>query len=431
MALRGIFTEVLHESTDIPVEKTNEIKDLMAPEYRASDELLQVTLLEHVDALQKSLRGMRQLSPVELYNLVSTRSATNARSTIFRIRKLTADRKSALVRWQALQRSQTAMGTAHVRHYPPRKDRAYSCYFCWHGFDTVIKLHAHLLTQEHICLDLAQGYSKMIRKHITKSRLISQTNNSNNSNDNQIVDQTLETTHQQVTAINQNVKSTTTESRHTFGLQQLGPGQKTMLPYLQCMCCGGWLAHNAAERHQCFQEMEEYLTKEIEHMNLHGSPFVCLMCHGRVYDTPAQLQLHLVASHGAHEDLTRCALSEVALCPQAVRSQKSAHLLTVVYHRHLADQHLPSLLLAERLFYMGFAVGGNSVESNAPNDNMPCRAYRTAGPVSKLSSSGACFKESTLKSSTLQPLCTIPMKFICQFPVPCRLFTWIIAISPS
>ncbi|KAF5404298.1 hypothetical protein PHET_01361 [Paragonimus heterotremus] len=372
MALRGIFTEVLHEATDIPVERTNEIKNFLVPEYRASDELLQVTLLEHADALQKSLRGMRQLSPVELYNLVSTRRATNARSTISRIRKLTVDRKAALVRWQALQRSQTAMGTAHVRYYPPKKDRGYSCYFCWQGFDTVIKLHAHLLTQKHICLDLAQGYNKMIRKHITKSRIISQANNSNNGNDNQ----TLETTHQLVTTKNQNVKSITTQSKHTFGLQQLGPGQNTTLPYLQCMYCGGWLTHIVAERHQCFQEMEEYLTKEIQHMNLHGSPFVCLLCHGRVYDTPAQLQLHLVASHGAHEDLTRCALCEVALCPQAVRSQKSTHLLTVVYHRHLADQHLPSLLLAERLFYMGFAVGCNSVESNAPNDNMPYRAYR-------------------------------------------------------
>lgn len=124
-------------------------------------------------------------------------------------------------------------------------------------------------------------------------------------------------------------------------------------------------------------QMYEFLEREMQYMNINGSPFVCLLCRGSVYETPAQLQLHLAASHGADKGVTHCALCEVKFRPPVVATGDEAlRTMATIYQRHLMTEHLPSLELTGKLLYMNPHLIPSDIVSSAPADDIAYRSYR-------------------------------------------------------
>ncbi|CAL8082058.1 unnamed protein product [Calicophoron daubneyi] len=328
-------------------------------EVGASDDLLQVAVLEHIEAMRKAFREYERLNMAEFYHMYATKNSKQAKATIFRIRQLSASRRTEQLRWQALKRRQTAAGPDHVRLHPPRLEGGYRCYFCPNGFSTVTALHAHLLTQEHLCMELPTSYAEVASKP-----QVSRQENNNNSTE----FHPFQVDHRQ----------------HNTNRTDGGRGKKTeklefkniLLPYCRCKYCGGLVQPDALVGHQCFEEMNSFITSEIEHMNLNGSPFVCLLCHGRVYDTPAQLQLHLVTRHGTEGDFGRCPLCGVQFRRPLTETPDAHRLSAIVYQKHLTEEHLPKLELVQKLVYMDSPICPRSASAGAPRDNVPFRAYR-------------------------------------------------------
>ncbi|TGZ73938.1 hypothetical protein CRM22_001226 [Opisthorchis felineus] len=336
-----------------------------------SKALLEVTIMKHKDAMQKSFRSMARLRLTELHKLLGVRNLKSARAVIFWMRQMNANHKTALLRQHALRQRQTMVGnTHHIRYYPPRHDCGHRCYFCPCGFETVTELHAHLSTQEHMCLDLPLTWAQWLRERKNKShRLIThQRNNSNYGMDSQRPFPTGIPDYSTILQRNGLYWSNKPQEDRTV---------KVMLSCFRCIYCGRTMKFHQQSEHQCFQEMNEFLMHETQHMNQHGSPFVCLFCHGRVFDSPTELQLHLVAFHGSQTgDHAKCSLCGVEFRKPAFESQQSRQLKLVVYYRHLVQQHLPSLLLTEKLLYMGINVIPKSAADCAPTDNSVYRSYR-------------------------------------------------------
>ncbi|GAA48104.1 hypothetical protein CSKR_104312 [Clonorchis sinensis] len=342
-----------------------------------SKALLEVTIMEHKDAMQKSFRSMARLKLTELHKLLGVRNLKSARAVIFWMREMNANHKTALLRQHALRQRQTVVGnTQHIRYYPPRQDHGYRCYFCPCGFETVTELHAHLCTQEHMCFDLPLNWAQWLRERRKKShRLI--THQSNNSNYGMDSQRQFPSSISNYSTILKCASLSQRDGLYCSNKAQEDRTVKVMLSYFRCIYCGRTMKFHQQLEHQCFQEMNEFLRRETQHMNQHGSPFVCLLCHGRVFDSPTQLQLHLVAFHGSQTgDYTKCSLCGVEFRKPAFESQQSRQLKLVVYYRHLVQQHLPSLLLSEKLLYMGVSVIPKSLAACAPIDNSVYRSYR-------------------------------------------------------
>ncbi|KER22886.1 hypothetical protein T265_09118 [Opisthorchis viverrini] len=342
-----------------------------------SKALLEVTIMEHKDAMQKSFRSMARLRLTELHKLLGVRNLKSARAVIFWMRQMNANHKTALLRQHALRQRQTVVGnTHHIRYYPPRQDHGHRCYFCPCGFETVTELHAHLSTQEHVCLDLPLTWTQWLRERRIKShRLI--THQKNNSNCGMNSQRPIPSGKPDYSSIPKCASLPQRNDLYRSNKAQEDRTVKVMLSCFRCIYCGRTMKFHQESEHQCFQEMNEFLRRETQHMNQHGSPFVCLLCHGRVFDSPTQLQLHLVAFHGSQTgDHTTCSLCGVEFRKPAFESQQSRQLKLVVYYRHLVQQHLPSLLLTEKLLYMGVNVIRRSVTDCAPIDNSVYRSYR-------------------------------------------------------
>ena len=122
--------------------------------------------------------------------------------------------------------------------------------------------------------------------------------------------------------------------------------------------------------------MERHLLKEFDYMNINGSPFLCLLCRGKVYNTPAQLQLHLVSTHGAENAPNKCALCELEFKEARHNTVDDNKRLIALYQIHINDHHLPYFELVEKLHYAGFPLLPESITEAAPKDNTQNRAYR-------------------------------------------------------
>ncbi|VEL27645.1 unnamed protein product [Protopolystoma xenopodis] len=121
--------------------------------------------------------------------------------------------------------------------------------------------------------------------------------------------------------------------------------------------------------------MLNHLRQEMGHMNKSGSPFICIICQGRLFNTPRELQLHLVSTHGAESGPSRCALCNVDIKPKR-QADDDRRLLRVAYERHVFEEHLPEMELFARLLYAGPYFLPRTLVQAAPLDDSIQRAFR-------------------------------------------------------
>ncbi|VDP83020.1 unnamed protein product, partial [Echinostoma caproni] len=180
-ALNQMFRKVIGDPPPLSSKKKSMKFDKPAEQdCKSSNDLLEVSKLEHADAMRRSFRLLSQLGLDEVRRLYGSHSINRVRAAIFQLRQLQANRRSTVLRLQALKRRQTAMGNAHVRHLPTGINATYTCYFCSCGFSSVTQLHAHLLTQAHLCVNTPLGSgSVMGHKQTAIQVLEGQANNSN------------------------------------------------------------------------------------------------------------------------------------------------------------------------------------------------------------------------------------------------------------
>ncbi|CAH8533800.1 unnamed protein product [Dicrocoelium dendriticum] len=325
----------------------------------------QVAALERVETMIKSLELANTWNLAENRTPLGKRSVEHTHSAKVREHSDSPFRGTAKPQIQSMQSELETMEVGHLRHYDSRNDDGYVCYFCHHGFTTVVDLHAHFLTQEHICLEVP------IRKtHAEESKDVHPQPLTSQANNNNVVER--ETC---VPAFMKIVQPTNRQG-NTAVAKPPSVCRRTMLPHLRCMYCGASLRYNRRSEHSCFEEMSQSLTTELQHMDVYGSPFVCLLCHGRVFDTPSRLQLHLVACHGAGRDFSHCALCEMDLECSHIQSHQAPIALATAYDRHLNECHLPDLLLAEKLLFMCPTAVSETAARTAPTDDVRRRGYR-------------------------------------------------------
>ncbi|THD23093.1 hypothetical protein D915_006081 [Fasciola hepatica] len=382
VALNQVFWEVIGGPSG--ATRSKKIRKSVRPnesECKISKDLLEVSKLEHVEAMKRSFRQLSRLGTEEIDRLHKMQNINHVRATVFHLRQIQANRRSIVLRMQALKRRQTAMGNAHVRAFPSGLGASYTCYFCSISFPSVTDLHAHLLTQEHLCIRLPPGTTiSTDQKRSSLSKVEAQTNNSN------------------ATELSVHDKQTPqTDSELRFLMEKLKGKKKSahikmMLSVYRCMYCGTFLYKGSISDHRCLREMSAFLEREIQYMNMNGSPFVCLLCDGSVYDTPARLQLHLAASHGADRGVTHCTLCEVEFRPPVMsRGDDAVRTMAAIYQRHLMAEHLPSLELTEKLLYISPHLVSWDIVSSAPVDDVAYRSYRCVFPHEQPAGKGAPF----------------------------------------
>lgn len=246
-ALNQLFRQVIGESSrSAPAKMT----DVPVKPSEPSQDLLEVSKLEHVEAMKRSFRQLSRLGTEEVRRLYNMENINRVRSAIFQLRQIQANRRSDVFRWQALKRRQTSMGNAHVRAFPSGYGFGYTCYFCSVGFKSVADLHAHLLTQEHLCIRLAPGTKFVVdQKRTSVATAEEQTNNSNAAE--------LESEDQETSKKDDGLSFPSRSLRRASKIKgrKKSSQVKMMLSVYRCMYCGTYLYKSSIHDHRCLREV--------------------------------------------------------------------------------------------------------------------------------------------------------------------------------
>lgn len=142
-------------------------------------------------------------------------------------------------------------------------------------------------------------------------------------------------------------------SAHLTTLQHLGSPDKKFHknPEFICMLCGSDVPLNSVTKHLCVDKAYKNYWELVNFIDEFGSPNMCLLCRGEVFETPAHLNAHILISHNWKDfdsdqkmkqpTQAKQISSDVLRCPICLSIFKTKDAM--VLHRHVFDDHTPEI----------------------------------------------------------------------------------------
>ena len=140
---------------------------------------------------------------------------------------------------------------------------------------------------------------------------------------------------------------------HLTTLQHIGlPDTKFRKnPQFMCMLCGSDIPVSNVVKHQCVEKAFKNYWELVRFIDEFGSPNMCLLCRGLVFETPAHLNTHLLISHNWLDFDRKNKKKQINIgrskpkinlrCPICLSKFSTSDKL--VLHRHLFEDHVPEI----------------------------------------------------------------------------------------
>lgn len=163
-------------------------------------------------------------------------------------------------------------------------------------------------------------------------------------------------------------------SVHVTTLQHLGPPDSKFRrnPEFMCSVCGSDIPLNNVSKHACIEKAYKNYWELVHFIDDFGSPNMCLLCRGQLFETPAHLNAHILISHNWKDFDSDYKMKQTALknqkssnclkCPICLSIFKTQDML--VLHYHVFNEHTPEIGIKMLNSLSGFS----RAKYGSPND---------------------------------------------------------------